>query len=42
MINIAIIPTIREQNKNQLEACVDLRLIEFIKKTFSRKKTRFV
>ena len=41
MINIAIIPTIREQNKNQLEACVDLRLIEFIKKTFSRKKTKF-
>ena len=40
MINIALIPTIREQYKNQFEACVDLRLIEFIKKTFSRKKTK--
>ena len=38
MINIGLIPTVRKKYKNQIEVCVDLRLIQFLKKTFSEKK----
>ena len=40
MINIGLIPTIRKKYKNQIEACVDLRLISFLKKTFPNKKVQ--
>ena len=35
-MKVLIIPTIREFYKNQFEYCVDLRLVDFIKKVFKK------
>ena len=35
-MKILIIPTIRETYKNQFEFCVDLKLLNFLKKTFKK------
>jgi hypothetical protein len=35
-MKVLIIPTIREIYKNQFEYCVDLRLVDFIKKIFKK------
>tara|TARA_Y100000590_G_C15592984_1_gene966858 strand:+ start:489 stop:1088 length:600 start_codon:yes stop_codon:yes gene_type:complete len=41
MINITLIPSIKEHYKDQFEICIDLRLITFIKKTFSKNAKIF-